>query len=284
MPSTTNSANDTYFLSRGGPAEWRLSYQHLLVTKHQGYLIHPKIEKEISQRENLRIADLATGNGIWAVEVAEKYVKAQVLGTDISDKQFPLLSARLPNTNFELQNLFEEVPQKYLGAFDVVHMRLTIGWIGGKDTDLLVRNVLAMLKPGGFVQWSENSSPGIWTYEANGKVHASLPRAWQNAVDLTGMQRGLDWISRLDQKLRQCGAIDTEVSHDKPPASILLGESHLLDWTLQEIFENLVKLGVPGAKEAQASWSRDMDQEYSEGRQFAYHWQTVIARKAIESK
>lgn len=268
-------------LSRGGAADWRLSFQHFLTTEQQGFLLHPRIEDDIAGRKDVQIADIATGNGIWALGVAEKYSTAQVVGMDISDQQFPTGSLRLPNTKFEVHNAFDPVPKEYLGAFDVVHLRLTVVWIIDQDKDKLIRNLLSMLKPGGFLQWSEVSNPPLLIHEANGEVHPGIPKAWERCMRISGMLPEFEWLSRLPQILHNYDVTDTADFRAKPSRTVLLGQRQALEWTMREIYESMIKAGVPDAEKEYELSLKEAEQDFSEGKQFSFHWQTVTARKQI---
>ena len=52
-------------------------------------------------------------------------------------------------------NAKEPFHDDYLGQFDVVHLRLLVGGVQQHEWDGIVRNVLDLLKPGGFLQWEE---------------------------------------------------------------------------------------------------------------------------------
>lgn len=279
-PSIRKGEDYGGILSRGGPAEWRLSFQHFVTIQHQGFLIHPKIEKEILQRKDPKIADLATGNGIWVLDAAEKYPNAEILGSDITDKQFPAPALRSPNTRFEVQNMFDEVPVRHRGAFDMVHLRLTVAWLYGQDRDLLVRNALSMLKPGGFIQWSEISNPPTLLYEPDGEVHPEVPERLLRVYKTTNLMPTFEWLSQLGDILpSHYGLIEVEVQNPRPTGVILLYYNHLLEWTLRECYEVMMKAGVSNAGNDYALSLDEQDRDYRAGKHFAYNWQTVVARR-----
>ncbi|KAM0403561.1 hypothetical protein ACHAQC_001177 [Fusarium culmorum] len=65
-----------------------------------------------------RIADLGTGTGIWAIEMAEKYPSAEVLGLDLSPIQPSWVP---PNVKF----MVDDIEDEWLNGdgFDFVHLR-----------------------------------------------------------------------------------------------------------------------------------------------------------------
>ncbi|OQO14977.1 hypothetical protein B0A48_00359 [Cryoendolithus antarcticus] len=75
------------------------------------------------------------------------------IGLDISAAQYPLVYPS--NTSFDVLNILEPVPAKYEGYFDVIHVRLLVLGLVGEQWHTTARILLAMLKPGGFLQWEE---------------------------------------------------------------------------------------------------------------------------------
>ena len=120
-----------------------------------GSLLHPNIPYA-SFSHPLKIADVATGTGIWAADLARQLPPtAHVDGFDISDAQFPPSAQRPGNLSLHGGfDVFKPVPQEFRGIYDVVHIRLLILVID-KDPTEVVKNLVAMLKPGGYLQWSD---------------------------------------------------------------------------------------------------------------------------------
>ncbi|KAI9711591.1 MAG: hypothetical protein M1820_002156 [Bogoriella megaspora] len=69
-----------------------------------------------------RILDLGTGTGIWAIQMAEKYESASVLGNDLSPIQPDLVP---PNLSFEVDDMEKE--WCYNTPFDYIHCRYLAG-------------------------------------------------------------------------------------------------------------------------------------------------------------
>ncbi|KAL0636604.1 hypothetical protein Q9L58_004449 [Maublancomyces gigas] len=128
----------------------RLSLQHhISVLTLKGKLHFSPI------REDGKILDLGTGNGIWAIDVAEKYPSAEVIGTDLS----PIQAAWLPpNCRFEVDDcdLDWVLPNNY---FELVHTRSING--GPKDWPHLLHQAYKHTRPGGWVELQE-TYPGIF--------------------------------------------------------------------------------------------------------------------------
>ncbi|RFU28013.1 hypothetical protein B7463_g8319, partial [Scytalidium lignicola] len=96
-----------------------------------------------------RILDLGTGTGIWAMQAADRYPSAEVIGTDISPVQPTMVP---PNLTFEVDDLEAEWLYRP-GTFDLVHVRFM--FIAIKDYPAMLDQAYKTLKPGGYVELSE---------------------------------------------------------------------------------------------------------------------------------
>lgn len=133
----------------------------------------------LSPLENpLEVLDLGTGTGIWAIDMADTYPDANVLGIDLSPTQPDWVP---PNVKFEVDDFREEwyvssrkdhdlkhmsispPPQTTLtlqtfrtfgeNRFDYVHGRCLIGSLENEPE--LLRQALNSLKPGGWFEQNE---------------------------------------------------------------------------------------------------------------------------------
>jgi ubiquinone/menaquinone biosynthesis C-methylase UbiE len=93
-----------------------------------------------------RVVDIGTGTGIWAIDFADQFPSAEVIGTDLSPIQPSWIP---PNCKFELDDaqLPWTFPDNY---FDFVHIRCLMGSI--KDWPALYKEVYRCLKPGGWFE------------------------------------------------------------------------------------------------------------------------------------
>ncbi|KAI1638311.1 S-adenosyl-L-methionine-dependent methyltransferase [Biscogniauxia mediterranea] len=96
-----------------------------------------------------KILDLGTGTGIWAIEVADKYPSAEVLGVDLSPIQ-PVWTP--PNVKFIIDDCEED---EWLNGsdWDLVHLRSMSASV--RDAGKLCRAAFEHLRPGGWMEWQE---------------------------------------------------------------------------------------------------------------------------------
>jgi trans-aconitate methyltransferase len=118
-----------------------------------GYIIHPSIAKRLPP--NARIADLATGTGVFLKRLAPAYPEAVLDGYDISSALFPEKTALPSNMNLSVLDVKQPVPKQLHGTYDLVHVRLIIAGMLPDDWKVVVRNLSRLLKPGGAMQWEE---------------------------------------------------------------------------------------------------------------------------------
>lgn len=285
MAAEKPSQGNGYILLRGGSASARLSYQHFAMLQMQGWTFHPNIQAHLTTVPCAKIADLATGNGIWAQELAEKMPEVEIVCTDITDSQFPHKLGRPSNTKWLVHDLFEPPPKEYLEYFDVVHLRLSVAWIIGRDCNGLVNNILAMLKPGGWIQWEEIVSPPgenascIWAIDPQWNIKRELPPLWNTMFGYSNMMDGMQWAYTLPEVFKQLGLEKTEGHEPKPRPSVLTTQKESLLWSSEEVFEFFVKSGKKSAQEDLEVFRKEVAEFYASGWAAAYGWMVAIGQK-----
>ncbi|KAF2501279.1 hypothetical protein BU16DRAFT_522267 [Lophium mytilinum] len=159
--------DDIYPLARDDRESQRLNAQHQLIVKScDNYLLDPSIP-----RHGIRsVADIATGTGIWLADFADELTTSaladtqfEFIGFDISALQFP--TEVKPGFNFVVHNMTTPFPTQYHNRYDVVNVRLVFGAIPKEQYATVAKNLLAVLKPGGYITWTEfqlDSPHDIW--------------------------------------------------------------------------------------------------------------------------
>ncbi|KAK5653418.1 hypothetical protein OQA88_8903 [Cercophora sp. LCS_1] len=95
--------------------------------------------------------DVGTGTGIWAIDFADEFPDAEVIGTDISPIQ-PVWVP--PNLRFEIEDCTQAwtFPTDH---FDYIHLRWLVGSVD--DWYLLIKRAYDCLAPGGWIESYEMS-------------------------------------------------------------------------------------------------------------------------------
>ncbi|PIA94796.1 hypothetical protein CB0940_08190 [Cercospora beticola] len=158
----TVDADDSYALMRDYKASSRLLGQHHLWKMELGYLIHPSIPVPAQPR----IADVATGNGCWLLDVASNLPEPYNLhGFDISLDQVPVTTqdpTSFSTIRFHTWDIFKDPPKPFVGAFDILHTRLiTVVFRENEQVIPIIENLKKLLKPGGYLQWEEVDNTGF---------------------------------------------------------------------------------------------------------------------------
>ncbi|KAH7176939.1 S-adenosyl-L-methionine-dependent methyltransferase [Dactylonectria macrodidyma] len=117
---------------------------HYLTLLLKGKLYLPPLKPNIE-----KVLDIGTGTGIWAIDFADEFPGAQVIGTDLSPIQPTWVP---PNVKFEI----EDATQPWTwpeNSIDFVHMRYLFGAIA--DWNALFEQAFRTCKPGGYIQSCE---------------------------------------------------------------------------------------------------------------------------------
>ncbi|PGH00883.1 hypothetical protein GX51_05547 [Blastomyces parvus] len=96
-----------------------------------------------------RVIDICTGTGIWAIEFADLFPSAEVIGNDLSPIQPKLVA---PNVKFIIDDVEDEWGYEN-DPFDFVHARYLTG--GVKNMPRLLEQTFACLKPGGWAEFQD---------------------------------------------------------------------------------------------------------------------------------
>jgi trans-aconitate methyltransferase len=102
-----------------------------------------------------KILDLGTGTGLWAVNMADKYPSAQVVGIDLSPVQ-PQFTP--PNCEFQIDDFNQDWTWPD-DSFDLIHGRLLLASVS--DYPQFFQQGFAAVKPGGFLEMHD-IDPGFY--------------------------------------------------------------------------------------------------------------------------
>ncbi|KAF5361970.1 hypothetical protein D9756_002323 [Leucocoprinus leucothites] len=127
----------------------RLDVQHKMWKLMVGGLYPSELDSVVGQlmtRSQPKIMDVGCGSGIWAIEMAERFPQAQIVGIDIT----PLKHGPTPpNFIFKQLNLAEGLPIEYTSQFDIVHCRCVCQHV--REPQILVNDIVRCAKHKGLV-------------------------------------------------------------------------------------------------------------------------------------
>ncbi|KAL1975441.1 hypothetical protein VTN31DRAFT_3833 [Thermomyces dupontii] len=157
------------------------------------------------------ILDLGTGTGIWALDVADLYPSASVIGNDLSPIQ-PAFVA--PNTQFVIED-FEEDWVYSDDKFDFIHARTLSGSV--KDWPQLLARAYKHLKPGGYVELQE--AP-IWCWSDDDSLPPDSPLVKYLSIleqESSKQGRSLNICDKLKPWMEEAGFEDVQLKVYKVP-------------------------------------------------------------------
>lgn len=161
-----------------------------------------------------RVLDMGTGTGIWAIDFADEFPSAEVIGTDLSPIQ-PVWVP--PNCKFYVDDIESEWVFRESEHFDFVHGRALSGSIN--DWARLYGQVFNNLKPGGWIEMQEYEGVVASDDDPELKNAPYLDR-WQTLVDeaTTKIGKKLDVAGVHKQLLIDAGFVDVRDDIYKVPS------------------------------------------------------------------
>lgn len=198
MPPTTHPNPDPYVLARDFKSASRLNHEHYLWHETLGYDLHPTIH--LALPPSPQIADVACGTGIWLRRTARLVPQARLTGYDISLEQCPPAEWLPRNMRLETWDVFDAPREDMRGAFDVVHVRLLFVVVRDEDPRPVIRSLMRLLRPGGWLQWDEIDVASSFVLRASRGAETPVMDG------LVGALRGKGgWVGDLMMLMRECG-------------------------------------------------------------------------------
>jgi hypothetical protein len=144
---------------------------------------------------------LLTEAGIWLRDVRQAAgVNSNTwVGTDIEDSYFPTETPA--DTSYYHQSMTEPWPQLWYGTFDFVHSRMALPGVGHNPVDEVVKNLVGLVKPGGWIQMVEME----WQTWEGGPVLGEFQAALGHLFGIITNGQGVDMRERLATQLEEAG-------------------------------------------------------------------------------
>ncbi|RKK34310.1 hypothetical protein BFJ68_g17505 [Fusarium oxysporum] len=157
-----------------------------------------------------RVLDLGTGTGIWAMDFADQYPSAEVIGTDLSPIQ-PKWTP--PNCTFEVDDF--EQDWVYRKRFDYIHARELGGCIA--DDGKLFSRAFEHLAPGGYLEM-QAVYPRFLSDDDTGKL-AKDAQYWMTNICEGAAKFGkpLDSVPQWLDKMQAAGFVEVKQEIRKIP-------------------------------------------------------------------
>jgi ubiquinone/menaquinone biosynthesis C-methylase UbiE len=198
----TRTAGVPYALPRDTEEINRLDFQHYMLRyAFQGLYAAPL-------GDPASILDVGTGTGRWAIEMAELFPAAQVVGLDVNppppdERADRGMDTRPPNYQFTPGNILEGLPFP-TGAFDFVHMRLLFTGMPLDRWPSVIGELARVARPDGWVE-SVESANLLQTGPAFAQVQTWLNQVVaRRGVDIDAAVRVGDWM-------RAAGLVNVQV-------------------------------------------------------------------------
>lgn len=164
-------------------------------------------------RTNLKdpehILDIGTGSGEWAIDAADLWPKARVIGTDLS----PIQPDYVPeNCHFLIEDA--ESDWDWDEPFDLIHGRTLSGAF--RDWPRFYKQCFTNLKPGGHIEMQDHNT---WNYAApTGRVPPWIDNWNKEENDaFKAFGKELNVADRHGQWMTDAGFVDVEDQVHKVP-------------------------------------------------------------------
>ncbi|KAF2758444.1 S-adenosyl-L-methionine-dependent methyltransferase [Pseudovirgaria hyperparasitica] len=239
---------DTYGLQRNTPSSIRLNAQHYIWKDAVGGNLHSRIA--VNNASTTRVADIGTGTGIWMHDMKREYPAIQIDGFDISLEQAPHPAWLPPDIRLHKLDVTKAIPDEFCEQFDIIHLRLFLAVVQDNDASPIIRNLISMLKPGGWLQWAEHPFQDLGDVRVEAPSPDVSSTAMQAYLDLAqaGSDKKWAWVPKLPRTFSSLGLIDVESSSPPSKPYTWLYSTQLIMGAVLEISYQILDNSTPESK------------------------------------
>jgi SAM-dependent methyltransferase len=146
------------------------------------------------------ILDIATGTGIWAIEIAQEHPEAAVIGTDLSPIQPSYVP---PNCQFYIEDC--EDPWHFSQKFDLIHGRALLSCFSRTRT--VMASIFDALTPGGHFELQDICFP---CKSPDGTLEGTSLGQWQSLMvdGLKNLGKDFGKVKEYGQYMKDAGFVD----------------------------------------------------------------------------
>jgi SAM-dependent methyltransferase len=243
-PISKTGLNDDNVIFAANESEVeRLDKQHKVVYAAMPQLVLAPIDLS---KGGYHVLDQATGSGAyfdsniiavltitgsWIRDVRQAAGDAQNtwVGTDIEDSYFP--KDRPSDTSYHHQSMTEPWPVEWQGTFDLVHSRMALPGIGLHPLEEVVKNLVRLVKPGGWIQLVEMDWSGWEAGPTLGLFHDAM----KQLVGMVTNGQGVDLRQRVTAIVEDAGLANLQHNIVSVPLGARAKEN-IKDLSLQSMF------------------------------------------------
>ncbi|CAO1600409.1 hypothetical protein XANCAGTX0491_004099 [Xanthoria calcicola] len=184
----------------------RLASQHLLWKNHLGFLLHPTVALDV-QPETFRVAEIGTRTGLWLLDMAKRLPDIQLDGFAIDTSSVPPLQWLPPKVTIrKVESFTADLASNGQPAYDVIRISNLGASIEDNDPGSVVKTAMALLKPGGYIEWDELDTAHYSIVNSNPTHSTSRLQALLKHVDEHDHLLGArGWIDSLPDILARFG-------------------------------------------------------------------------------
>ncbi|KJZ78507.1 hypothetical protein HIM_01898 [Hirsutella minnesotensis 3608] len=172
-----------YVLPNDAQEQERLDLQHHIWRLLLGGRLYTAALPPPETRPSLRILDLGTGTGIWAIDMADEFPSGSVAGVDLS----PIQPEWVPNNcRFHVDDYEDEWMYRDDERFDYIHGRALSGT--SSDWGRFYARVMDNLTPGGWVEMQEYDA---WIFSDDDSLdRAPWTKEWVDKLSVASSMYG----------------------------------------------------------------------------------------------